>query len=358
MAKVYRRRIKSKDGSFHLSEYYYIDIKYQGNRHQFATKTRSKKNAEEILRNLENRIADEEFDIDDIKNRKRTILFKDLSEEWLEKYSKINNAASQYKTNIFRLQKHLLPYFGDMPIKSITPKIINDFIAMKNSQGSIKESTINRLLSLMSKIYSEAINWDYVKTNPLKRIKRFQESQEEMLYLEKDEVIRLLDNCGEKFFPIASTAVYTGMRRGEICGLKWNKVDLERRVILVEKSMVGRTKTGKSRTVPINKNLLKVLSGHKKNENFEFVFSKNKKGEMYQGDFRTALRNALSRAGIEKRLRFHDLRHTFAANYLMAGGKITTLSKILGHSTLQMTMKYIHFSKEFIESEIDNLDFL
>lgn len=78
---------------------------------------------------------------------------------------------------------------------------------------------------------------------------------------------------------------------------------------------------------------------------------------MYKGDFRGSIKSTLVRAGIKKKLRFHDLRHTFAANYMMSGGSITTLNKILGHSTLQMTMRYIHFSQDFIESEIDKLDF-
>lgn len=120
--------------------------------------------------------------------------------------------------------------------------------------------------------------------------------------------------------------------------------------------MIGRTKSSKIRYIPINKNLIDILEELKENRNSDFVFS-NRKGEMYKGDFRGSIKNALVKAGIKKNLRFHDLRHTFAANYMMSGESITTLNKILGHSTLQMTMRYIHFSQDFIEGEIDKLDY-
>ena len=107
----------------------------------------------------------------------------------------------------------------------------------------------------------------------------------------------------------------------------------------------------------MNSYLINILEDLKENRNSDFVFSRNSKGEMYKGDFRGSIKSTLVRAGIKKKLRFHDLRHTFAANYMMSGGSITTLNKILGHSTLQMTMRYIHFSQDFIESEIDKLDF-
>jgi len=73
-------------------------------------------------------------------------------------------------------------------------------------------------------------------------------------------------------------------------------------------------------------------------------------------DFRAEMRQAAKRAGIRK-LRMHDLRHTFASNYVAKGGNIIALQKILGHSTINMTLRYAHLAPDFVAREIDILDF-
>jgi integrase len=163
------------------------------------------------------------------------------------------------------------------------------------------------------------------------------------------------DEIRDEFFPITCSAVLTGMRIGEIVALEWNDVDFERKIIVVRRSYGGRTKSGKVRYVPINSKLLSILEACSKNRKSDLVFP-DKDGNMRSIDFRTEMKRAAKKAGI-RRIRMHDLRHTFASNYVIKGGNILSLQKILGHSTINMTLRYAHLAPDFMARDVELLDF-
>lgn len=350
MSRIYKRR---RQGI--LSKYYYIDLNYGGKRIQWCTHTSSKKKAEEILSSLENKILNERFDLDELNQRKKIKSFNEVADYWLENYSKKYHSPKHYKATEERIRKHLKPFFGNYSLKSITPKLIGEYITKKKEENLIKDATINRTLTILSKIFSNAIDWGYTNQNPVRKVKRLYEQREGFDYLTREEVARFLEACSPNFKPIAMFASYTGARAGEIVGLKWKDMNLEKKLIRIERSESGLTKSKKERYLPINKNLLPVLTKLHQNAKSEYVFP-NPYGEMRKPDFRNALNYSLEKAGL-RRIRFHDLRHTFAANFLMSGGRILVLNKYLGHSTLEMTMRYAHLSPDFVEGEIDKLDY-
>lgn len=151
------------------------------------------------------------------------------------------------------------------------------------------------------------------------------------------------------------------VRRGEAMGLRWSDVDLDRRLITVRRSYDGRTKSGKHRLVPIPAELVPILKQHRQadpwqgelvfpNENGGACFSKNSKpGKV--------LELALKRCGLP-RVRVHDLRHVFASFFVMNGGDIFTLQRILGHSTPQITSDtYAHLAPDHLAGQGDRVSF-
>lgn len=147
----------------------------------------------------------------------------------------------------------------------------------------------------------------------------------------------------------------TGLRIGEIAGLCWDCINFEKRQILVKRSvsrMTGLqeyTKTKAIRYFPINDEVLDVLRYQFKNQKSDkFVFT-TPKGEIIKPDHFSSrqFKDALDRANI-KRVRFHDLRHTFASHYMMNGGNIYDLQKLLGHKDITTTMKYAHLSPDHL----------
>jgi integrase len=132
-------------------------------------------------------------------------------------------------------------------------------------------------------------------------------------------------------------ALNTGMRKGEILRLRWHDIDLDNRFFFLK-----QTKSNKPRKVPISDFLVDVLNSIKKTG--EFVFANPKTGKPIS-DLQTGFKAACRKAGISD-LRFHDLRHT-AATYMVIGGiDLVTVKEILGHATIQMTMRYAHPTPE------------
>ncbi len=139
------------------------------------------------------------------------------------------------------------------------------------------------------------------------------------------------------------------MRRGEIFNLKWENLDLDRRLIKVEK-----TKSGKLRFIPINNTLFEELLKLKgKNEDSPYVFFNPETRKPFR-DVSAAFKGACRRAKIEG-LRFHDLRHTFASRLIELGADIVTVQNLLGHSTVTTTQRYTHANDDRKKRAVDLL---
>ncbi len=190
-------------------------------------------------------------------------------------------------------------------------------------------------------------------------------AEQKFEYYEAREVPVFLENCRKKFYPVSCFAVYTGMRLKEIAGLTWRNVLYDSKQIIVEKSGSGPTKSRKVRSIPLNRNLEDILHDHNPTiteecNKSEFVFPDEygnmrarKRGRI---SFKSPLETALKKSGLP-RIKFHDIKHTFASNFVMKGGSVLSLKEILGHSDISTTMMYAHLAPSYLEEKINRLDF-
>jgi integrase len=139
------------------------------------------------------------------------------------------------------------------------------------------------------------------------------------------------------------------MRKGEILSLKWDNTDLNHGFILLD-----RTKNGERREIPINDTVRGILQGLTRRLDIPYVFYNDTSGKLYQ-DIKRSFNTAVRRAGIRD-FHFHDLRHTFASHLVMAGVDLTTVSRLLGHKTLTMTLRYAHLAPSHMVKAVDILD--
>jgi integrase len=303
---------------------WYIDYYVNGIRKREKTGT-SKKQAETFLAKKQTQIAENKFlDIDRIERVK----LKDFVALFIDSYSKPNK--SSWKDDRNRLST-VIRHFGDNAyLDEITPYQIEQFKKQKLQEGT-KPSTVNRYLTILKTMYKKAIEWGNAKENPLDNVKHFREDNQRLRFLEEEEIARLLEACTPYLKPIVITALNSGMRRGEIFGLKWSDVDFKRRIISIHK-----TKNNETKVLPMNNLIVNTLARVREHSTSEDVFPVK--------EIRKDFSNALKYAKISH-CRFHDLRHTFASHLVMKGVDLMTVKELLGHKSIKMTERYSHLSQ-------------
>lgn len=304
--------------------------------------------AEHALAKVKLEIAQGRF-ID--KKKEIKTIFDDFVQEYLELYSKHNN-KSWRKSDLPNINI-LIKYFGGKYLHEITPLAIEEFKALRVKD--VSPATVNRQLACLKSVFNKAIIWQkFIGDNPVKKIKLFKENNKRLRYLERDKIRLLVANCNEHIKPIVILAINTGMRRGEIMGLKWNDLDFNRGIIYLY-----NTKNGEKREIPMNSFVKVILADLKNKAISEWVFAKDN-GEPY-GDFKKSFFTALKKSDI-KGFRFHDLRHTFASHLAMSGVDLNTIRELLGHKSISMTLRYAHLSSnhriqavELLNKQLDTI---
>ena len=266
----------------------------------------------------------------------KAVKLKDLIQLYLE-YSKANKAS--YKADIHSMDV-ILSYFNNCSIETITAADIENFKTHIKNTTSNKNATINRYLAALSKMFNLGIENKLIDKNPMRQVHKLKEDNHKIRFLTKEEEIRLfnaIDETNRHIEPILICALQTGMRKGEIFELLKSCVDIKGGFIELLK-----TKSGKARKIPISDKLKAVLitALSDKNNQSEYVFINPDTGTKYD-DIKRSFHTLLKKANIDN-FRFHDLRHTVATRLAGANIDLTVVQEILGHSSIQTTMRYAH----------------
>lgn len=326
--------IYRKDGNW------YIDYYANGRRKREKIGT-SKVLAETVLRKRKVEIAEGKF-LDVRKEQK--IKFEDFSEEYLNIYSKPNNRS--WKDNDLPNIRRLKAFFSGRYLHEITPLLVEKFKIERSK--AVSPATTNRSLTCLKSIFNKAIAWGrFNGVNPVKGVKFFPEDNQRTRYLEKEEVVKLLKHCKGHLKPIVIVALNTGMRKGEILNLKWHDIDFNRGIIYLLK-----TKNNEKREIPMNDAVKTALIKVRKYPESPYIFC-DKNGEPFR-DVRKSFFTVLKKTGIIN-FRFHDLRHTFASHLVMSGIDLNTVRELLGHKSLEMTLRYSHLSPNHKKRAVDIL---
>jgi site-specific recombinase XerD len=309
---------------------WYIDYYYEGRRIREMVGT-NKRVAEDALAARRIEIARDKFRIENIKAHKD---FRQLCEKYIE-YAKDNKKS--WRRDISSIG-NMMPFFEKYRLSAITPQMIEEYKHERKRDG-VTNATINRELACLKHMFNLAITWQMARKNPVIPVKFLKETNQRDEWLTPEEIKRLLNACSKHLKPIVHTALNTGMRLNEILNLKWSDVNLEQNVI-----MLDETKSGTPRQIPINNSLRPTLLNLASKENEGPVFL-NKFGKQMKS-VRTQFENALRRAGIKRKITFHDLRHTFATHLVMGGVDLVAVKELLGHKTIRMTLRYSHLSSQ------------
>jgi integrase len=283
------------------------------------------------------------------------MLVSDLASLWFNR--KILNHKSEKTVIAYRgsIKNYILPILGDCPLMSFDESVADDFKNKLVLKG-LKPKTMNRHIMVLKCIAKFALREGFVGKNPLEFVDYIPEADSDFTFLEETEVLALMDSLvsDKHTYTLYMLALNTGMRVGEICGLEWDHVYFSRKLIHVKQSLshngkIKATKTKRHRFVPMNQMLFSFLSDLQGNPLHPRFVSIGPKGNTWNTDHlcQRVHHKALTKAGVQK-VKFHDLRHTYASHFVMNGGSVFDLQKILGHTKVEMTMKYAHLSPEYL----------
>lgn len=292
------------------------------------------------------------------KNSSGKLTVKELFEEWLSAV-KLKVKESTYANYRMKVYKHIFPEFGGLRYESLTVQMLHRFIEnkMKIRLSAKYVSDIVIVFKSMTKYISRI----YGFRNPLADVILPKVMKTEMNlfsdFQQKQLCSYLLKNSDNTSICVL-LSLYTGLRIGEICGLKWSDIDFQKNILTVRRT-VQRIRTGihetklivdtpksysSQRSIPIPAFIIDILRKFRSSENF-YILSGNAKvtePRTMQRKFQSILKKAELPS-----INYHSLRHMFATNCIKLGFDVKTLSEILGHSSVETTLnRYVHSSME------------
>ena len=231
----------------------------------------------------------------------------------------------------------LLEWLGERPAESVLPQEIERWLSGKTN---LKPATLNRYRALLSLVYRLGMQNGKVQSNPARLVRQRKENNGRIRFLSDEEEQALRTFVQENYphhLPELELSLNTGLRLGEQYGLTWDCVAFDRRVLTIP-----RSKNGEIRYVPLNDEALSALrTAHTQSNEQPFVFL-NRYGQRLVSP-REWFDPSVNAAGV-KDFTWHCLRHTFASRLVMAGVDLRTVQELMGHKTIQMTVRYAHLA--------------
>lgn len=246
---------------------------------------------------------------------------------------------------------------GDLKLSELTAnRLLNARGEIAQHKGRstdrISNASVNRYTAALHHVLETAVQqYGWLEHNPMKRLKKLKEPQGRVRYLDEDERTALLTACRKSQNPFLETivliALTTGLRRSEILGLTWDRIDLDTGLVLIEETKNGQRRSSHL-IAPIVVRLAQLSGGQTVQSKFVFP---GKTG-LKPIDITSAWQQAVRQSKLED-FRFHDLRHTAASYVAMDGGTVPEIAALLGHKSFQMAARYAHLSEGHTKSIIE-----
>ena len=281
---------------------------------------------------------------------------------WLEA-KKPRIKESTYRTYNDNLKAHLIPEFENMPISNLNPLHVQQFYSKLLNEKGLSNNTVRKIHAMLVNALERAVRFDMIVKNVATLVDPPKATNAEMEVWDVDEVLAFLDAAKEShLYMVYTIAINTGMRQGEILGLSWDGVNLDKKIIYVMqtlsndgKNLNSTTKTAAGkRAISIHDELVSELRLHR----LEQKKHRMQLGEMYTdmnlvnptsfgtpvspSNLRRNFKIYIKKANV-KNIRFHDLRHTHATLLLKQNVNAKIVSERLGHADTRMTLdRYSH----------------
>ncbi|GFP29329.1 hypothetical protein HKBW3S44_00474 [Candidatus Hakubella thermalkaliphila] len=337
-----------------------VKFRDQERKQHFKTIGPKKKDAERVLAEVMREVHRGEY------RELPNLSFAEFAKRWLEA-----QAANVRPKTLAGYRQHLkdriIPYFGRYKLRSITTEMVEAFKARLMEE--ISAATTGKHLCTLKMALKTAVVWKYLRENPAAYVKPPRHVKPEPEFLEPSEIQALIQATDPGYRCLIATACFTGLRQGELLGLIWGDLDFASGRIYVRRSLQGgilmEPKSAHSRrAVDIPPSLVQMLKEHQAFQAATLEFNElslifpNQAGQpMDRSNLQVRIfEPALKKGGLRK-IRWHDLRHSYASMLINDGANIKYVQKQLGHASCQVTLDtYSHLIREAGWEAIGKLD--
>ena len=308
----------------------------------------------------------------------------EFKNEFIENYAKVYNRPAEVKSKEGIFRRYLLPTLGTLRLDEIKVRQIEALKSKMRREGKSPKTINNACAGVLGKCLRWAHELDLIASVP--KIRKLPVVPPKWDFLDFKEADRLL-SAAEKtpqWHVMIYTALRTGLRYGELCELRWDDVDLVAGKLLVRRSYhdghVGPPKNGKSREIPLSAETVSFLKAHRRGQGKtgkvirldgveeegslptsknvpkgKLVFTKPDGGRHIHRRADVGLKRCCKRADL-RMIGWHALRHTFASHLVMRGASLKAVQELLGHATMEMTLRYSHLTPEVRRDAVELLD--
>lgn len=339
---------------------WWVSFRFRGRRVRKLSPIQTKRGAEAYERALRNElVAHEEAGRDPFAGPPP--MFAEFAELWMKQYAEPNNRPSSVYSKGIALRTHLVPEFGRLRLNEITTARIDAFTA-KLRKLSRAPKTVNNLLSVLRRSLTCAVEWGQLSHVPQFRWQRV--PWQGYRYLEPEQATRMLAAAGssrlrpEFWYTLILFFLRTGARFSEAAVLRWSDLRLEDVHPAVKfwrarsRDIEGPTKTNICRTIPLASDIVEVLRAWQ--HDGERVFQLGPDRPIKANNLQWFL-DALCKMADVPHISWKDFRHTFATDLTRRGVPLNIVQRLLGHTTIQMTIRYAHTPDSSLEEAVELL---
>lgn len=282
--------------------------------------------------------------------------YETLFDFWL-KDAQLRKRNTSLVKDVQMYAQYIAPIIGALKTSEIS---IHHFqqISVRMTEEQLEKSTINKVIQHYKAVFNYAYKHDLILRNPAKNVKQFRINEKEMEFLSREEVEQFLKYSSSKYVGESRwkhvfylCLFTTGLRLGEALAISYDKIRWDTDFLVIEQMWDGKTnqiisttKGKKERLVPISSELKRELGAIRNFSKGEFVFSELGTIPTDPNNLRKRMWGKDLKAAEVRRIRLHDARHTYASLFMMNGGSLYDLKKILGHASITTTEKYSHLS--------------
>jgi len=261
----------------------------------------------------------------------------------LHSYHRKASTLSDYESS---LKLHINPYFADKRIDRIKP---SDVALWQNMLlDKLSPRRVRTIRAVFNMFFQDALRDGIIDKNPLTMVKVPKIEKVEVKPFTLDEMMKIIQSGESDIQSFVALGFLTGMRSGEMIGLRWEDIDFKKGVINVLNKPGFKTKTRKWRPVPLHKDLRRILWSYRNGS--ENCFDTT--------NWRRILNRIMEKAKLnDQGIAWHTFRHTFASHLVMNGAPLATIAELLGHSSITTTMIYSHLSADHVKDAVDKLKF-